>query len=131
MAIMAVISLSLSFLLIGFSLVFKTAGKLRLSLPLLYLVVAVISTFFTDWTSEHESLVMLGLYILLGLVVLSWFLSLRNTIQRRRQEKFLEKDVAWQIQRAREMGIPLSEVRFTETGDMLDPRTGEPVDWRS
>ena len=45
------VSISASVLLLILSLLFKVAGKLRLTLPLLYMVAAVISTFFTDWTA--------------------------------------------------------------------------------
>ena len=70
------VSISASVLLLILSLLFKVAGKLRLTLPLLYMVAAVISTFFTDWTSKNEQLVLLGLYVLIGLVFISWIVSL-------------------------------------------------------
>lgn len=127
MAIAAFLSIGISAFLLILSLCFKVAGKLRLSLPLLYFLAAVISTFFTDWTSKNEKWVLLGLYILIGLVVLSWIVSLVKTIRRKKQERFFEDDVAWQIRRAREMGVPLENVTFDDDGNLLDPRTGEPV----
>ena len=54
------VSISASVLLLILSLLFKVAGKLRLTLPLLYMVAAVISTFFTDWTSKMNSLFFWG-----------------------------------------------------------------------
>ncbi len=123
----AIISLCLTAGLFVLSLIFRVAGKLRLGIPLLYLLAAVVSTFFTRWTTEHEPLVLMGLYIVIGLTVLSWIVSLIKAIRRKRDEKHFEDDVAWQIRRAREMGVPLDKVQFNEQGDLLDPRTGEPV----
>jgi hypothetical protein len=129
MAVAALISLSVTVLLTILSLAFKVAGKLRLSIPLFYFLAAVISTFFTDWTSKNEQLVLLGLYLLIGLVVISWIYSLIKKIREKQQEHFLESDVAWQIRRAREMGIIAQgdTVQFNEHGDLLDPRTGKPI----
>lgn len=127
MLIAAILSLSMTVGMFVLSLIFKVAGKLRLGIPLFYLVAAVISTFFTQWTTDHETLVFIGLYILIGLTMLSWIVSLVKAIQRKRNEKYFEDDIAWQIQRAREMGIPLDKIKFNDHGDLLDPRTGEPV----
>jgi hypothetical protein len=79
------------------------------------------------WASEHETLAYIILFSLLGLTVLSWIVSLIKKIRSKRDEKYFEDDVAWQIRRAREMGIPLDKVQFNEQGDLLDPRTGRPV----
>lgn len=106
---------------------FKVAGKLRLTLPLLYFLAAVISTFFTDWTSKHEQLVLYGLYTLIALVIISWVISLVKVIRRKRSEKTLEEDVAWQINRARELGIPIGEVLIDSDGTVLDAKTRQPL----
>lgn len=127
MLIAAILSICVTVGLLILSFIFKVAGKLRLGIPLIYLLAAVVSTFFTRWTTEHEPLVLLGLYILIGLTVLSWIVSLVKAIRHKRDEKHFEDDVAWQIRRAREMGIPLDRIQFNEHGDLLDPRTGEPV----
>ena len=119
-----ILSLSVSILLLVLSLLFKMAGKLRLTLPLLYFLAAVISTFFTDWTGKHEQLVLWGLYILIGLVVLSWILSLVKAIRRRR---ILEEDISWQINRARELGIPVDSFLVDEEGTVLDAQTKQPL----
>ena len=125
MPIIAMISLCLTVGLIIFSLIFKVAGKLRLTLPILCFL--LFSTVLNKWASEHETLAYIILFSLLGLTVLSWIVSLIKAIQRKRDEKYFEDDVAWQIRRAREMGIPLDKVQFNEQGDLLDPRTGKPV----
>ena len=127
----AFISLAITVLLIVLSLAFKIAGKLRLTLPLLYLLTAVVSTFFTDWTTKNEPLVLTGLYILIGMVVLSWIYSLVKKIRGRavaaRSEKSFERFAALQIEQARERGIPLDRVRFDADGYLIHAETGEPV----
>jgi hypothetical protein len=127
MLIAVILSLSLTVGMLILSFIIKVAGKLRLGIPLFYLIAAVISTFFTQWTTDHETMVFVGLYILIGLIVLSWIVSLVRALRQKRNEKHFEDDVTWQIQRAREMGIPLDKIQFNEHGDLLDPRTGKPV----
>ena len=121
------VSISASVLLLILSLLFKVAGKLRLTLPLLYMVAAVISTFFTDWTSKNEQLVLLGLYVLIGLVFISWIVSLVKAVRRRRMARTMEEDVARQINRARELGIPVDSFLVDENGTVLDAQTKKPL----
>ena len=104
------------------SLAFQLAAKLRLTLPLLYLLVAGISTAFTDWVIRHEQIVLWGLYVLLGLSALSWIRTLADAIRVWRQDRNSEEDIAWH------MGVPLDSVQFSG-GALLDPRTGMPVDF--
>ena len=125
MPIAAVISLCIragSFIL---SFIFKLASKFRLTIPFLCLL--LFSTVLNKWAGENETLAFIILFSLLGLTVISWIVSLIKVIQRRRDEKYFEDDVAWQIQRAREMGVPLDKIQFNEHGDLLDPRTGQPI----
>jgi hypothetical protein len=111
---------------IAYSLfIFKAAGKIRLTIPILCFL--LFSTVLNKWAGEHETLAFIILFSLLGLTVLSWIVSLIKAIRRKRDEKYLEDDIAWQIRRAREMGVPLDKIQFNEHGDLLDPRTGEPV----
>ncbi len=125
MAIGAVISLCLTVARFVLSFVFKVAGKLRLTAPVLCFL--LFSTVLNKWAGEHKTLAFIILLSLLALTVLSWIVSLIKVIRRKRDEKYLEDDVAWQIRRAREMGIPLNSMRFNEHEDLLDPRTGKPV----
>lgn len=125
MPIAAIISLCLTAGLLILSFIFKVAGKIRLTIPILCFL--LFSTVLNKWAGEHETLAFIILFSLLGLTVLSWIVSLIKAIRRKRDEKYLEDDVAWQIRRAREMGVPLNKIQFNEHGDLLDPRTGEPV----
>ena len=77
------VSLLITVLLIVLSLAFQIAGKLRLTLPLLYFLAAAISTFFTDWTSKNETLVWVGFFVLCGFSVISWMVTLIKAIVRR------------------------------------------------
>ena len=129
MASMMILSVCVSMGLTVLSLIFKVAGKLRLSLPILYILAAAISTLFTDWVTQHEAAVLIGLYVLIGLVVLSWISSLVSTIRAKRQERFEESDIAWQLRRAREMGVPLDNITFDSNQNLIDPRTGHPVNY--
>ena len=124
MPIAAIISLCLTAGLLILSFIFKVAGKIRLTIPILCFL--LFSTVLNKWAGEHETLAFIILFSLLGLTVLSWIVSLIKAIRRKRDEKYLEDDVAWQIRRAREMGIHLDKIQFNEHGDLLDPRTGEP-----
>lgn len=125
MAAAALISLCLTVGLLILSFIFKAAGKLRLTIPVLCFL--LFSTVLNKWAVEHETLAYIILFSLLGLTVLSWIASLIKAIRRKRDEKYFEDDVAWQIRRAREMGVPLDKIQFNAKGDLLDPRTGEPV----
>lgn len=125
MPIAAIISLCLTAGLLILSFIFKVAGKIRLSIPIICFL--LFSTVLNKWAGEHETLAFIILFSLLGLTVLSWIVSLIKVIRRKRDEKYLEDDAAWQIRRAREMGVPLDKIQFNENGDLLDPRTGEPV----
>jgi hypothetical protein len=125
MPIAAIISLCLTAGLLILSFIFKVAGKIRLTIPILCFL--LFSTVLNKWAGEHETLAFIILFSMLGLTMLSWIVSLIKAIRRKRDEKYLEDDVAWQIRRAREMGVPLDKIQFNEHGDLLDPRTGEPV----
>ena len=111
------------------SAVFKIASKLRLTIPALYILAAGVSTVFTDWVGQHEQLILFGLYAQLGVVALSWVVTAVKAIQNRSHSSFEEDDIAWQIRRARELGVPLDSVRFDSANNLIDPRTGMPVNF--
>jgi hypothetical protein len=66
----------------------------------------------------------IGLIALTAVIVLCVIVKSINAYRRR---KFIEKDIAWQIHRAREMGVPMKGIRFDENYSLIDPRTGKPV----
>lgn len=126
---MMVLSMGVSVGMLFLSLIFRVAGKLRLTLPIWYILIAAVSTVFTDWTTQNEKWVMLGFYLLTGAVLLSWICSLVKVIRTRRQECYEESDIAWQIRKAREMGVPMYSISFDSNNSLLDPRTGKAVNF--
>ena len=126
-----IILISSTILLSVLSLIFKVAGKLRLTIPFLYFLVAIISTFFTDWTTKNEQLVLICLYILIGLVTISWIFSLIKTIKNKihttSEDEALTDFVQWQLQKARENNIPIDEITFDQNGNMHNKITGEQI----
>ncbi|WP_416325174.1 hypothetical protein [[Eubacterium] hominis] len=127
MPLFAVLSLGATFILLLISVSMKLAGKLRLTLPFIYLLVAVVSTFFTRWTTEHEQLVLYGLYALIVLSILSWLKSLKDFISEKRYAKAVEDDVSWQIQQAKKRGIQLEDVYVDSQGTLRYNDTNEPI----
>lgn len=111
------------------SLVLRIAAKLRLTIPVLYLLAIGVSTVFTDWAIKHEQQVLWGLYALLALVALSWIFTAVNALRSRINGDWEEDDIAWQLRRARELGVPLDNIRFDSTHNLIDPRTGMPVNF--
>lgn len=120
------ISLGISVVLLFLSLVFRLAGKLRLTLPLLYFLLT--ATVLNPWAATHERLAFAILYVLLAFSVISWLLSLKNAIRDRKYYKALEEDMSWQIKRARNNGIAMDTVYFDSTGNMRYKDTNEVVD---
>lgn len=70
---------------------FKIASFLRLGIPLLYAFIVPI--FFADWLHKNEALAMGIWYVLIGLVVFSWIISIRNKIRRRREKKLYDINI--------------------------------------
>lgn len=68
----AFVSLIVTLFIQVFYILLKIAQKLKLTIPLLYLLIAVISTFFSRWVPEHEQMVLNGLYILIGITDIRW-----------------------------------------------------------
>lgn len=79
------ISLGISILLLIFSMLFRLAGKLRLTLPLLYILLT--ATILNKWATAHETFAFAILYLLLAFSVISWLLSLKNAIRDRNYYK--------------------------------------------
>ncbi|MCA5961642.1 hypothetical protein LC724_16405 [Blautia sp. RD014234] len=112
----ALVSLGITCLMLLLSIAFKAAGKLRLTIPLLYFL--AISTVLNRWASAHEMLALGILGLLVLIAILSWFSSLAEAIKDRRRARAMEEDIAWQIGRARQMGVSMSDVYIDGNGDM-------------
>lgn len=126
MAYTAMISLGFTVVLLLLSLIFKITGKLRLTLPILYFLLT--ATVLNRWAVAHEQLALGILFALVALSVISWLFSLRSYLQERRYYKAMNDDISWQIQRARQRGIPLNQVHFDSQGNMRYNDTDEIVE---
>lgn len=111
------------------SLVLRIAAKLRLTIPVLYLLAIGVSTVFTDWAAQYERQILWGLYAQLALVALSWIFTAVNALRSRMDGDWEEDDIAWQLRRARELGVPLDSIRFDSSNNLIDPRTGMPINF--
>ena len=106
---MPVILLSIAMLII--SIIFKLAAVFRLTIPLLYVV--AMNTFWRSWYQVHQSLGDIIFFVLLGLVVLSWIISLvrkiQSIFQKRQEEKDLESIVCYRIREQRRNAVQPDE----------------------
>lgn len=120
------LSLSVTLILLVLSFLFKVAGKLRLTLPLIYFL--LVSSILNKWAASHESLACAILYILIAVSVISWLFALKDKLQERRYYRAIEEDMAWQIKRAKERGIPSDSVYFDSDGNLRYNDTKEIVE---
>lgn len=102
---MPVILLSIAMLII--SIIFKLAAVFRLTIPLLYVV--AMNTFWRSWYHLGDII----FFVLLGLVVLSWIISLvrkiQSIFQKRQEEKDLESIVRYRIREQQRNGVQPDE----------------------
>ena len=94
------LSLGISAVLLILSLLFRLAGKFRLTLPLLYFLLTA-TVLKPVGLPPMRRLLLQSFFCLLALSVISWLFSLRNAIRDRKYYKALEEDMSWQINRAR------------------------------
>ena len=116
MSIITVLSFSITFGIMALSILFKIAGKIRLTLPLLYLFLT--ATVLNKWASSHEVLAFIILFALVGLSVLRWIRSICKNQNEKKYSKAVNEDIRWQTERARQLGIPLDSVHFDIQGNM-------------
>lgn len=86
MFMILIVSCAVVFLI---GILFRIAGTLRLSIPLLYAL--VVAFFFPGWSTRNPELSMGILYGLIALCVLSWIVSLIRKIREHRAQKELEQ----------------------------------------
>ena len=73
MPVYAVISIALIVLLFILSFALKIVKRLRLTVPLIYLI--LLFTVLREWRVQHETLAIVILFGLIALVALSWIKS--------------------------------------------------------
>ena len=81
---MPYISLLILLLMIVVNLIFRFASLFRLTIPVLYAI--VVPVFFPDWLHKNETLVTVIWFALIGLVILSWVITIRKRIRLRRAQ---------------------------------------------
>lgn len=116
MSIITVLSISVTFGIMLLSVLFKLATKIRLTLPLLYLLLT--TTVLNKWASSHEILAFIILFALVGLSVFRWIQSICNNQNEKKYYKSVNEDLLWQTERVRQLGIPLDSVHFDSHGNM-------------
>jgi hypothetical protein len=67
---------------------------------------------------------LIGSCVVIGLILL---VVIIKAIKKRKEEKYLEDFVVWQLSKARELGIPLDNIKFDDSSNLLDPNTGKPI----
>lgn len=81
---MPYISLLILLLMIVVNLIFRFASLFRLTIPVLYAI--VVPVFFPDWLHKNETLVTVIWFALMGLVILSWIVTIRKRIRLKRAQ---------------------------------------------
>lgn len=84
-------SIVIFLLMLLLNIMFKIASVFRLGIPLLYAL--LVGLLFPDFVQEHEMLTIAIFLAMLGLVVLSWVVTISKKIQRRREQKQYKADM--------------------------------------
>ena len=125
MVYVAFISLIITIVLIVLSFVLKLAGKLRLTLLVVYFL--PISTFLNPWAAAHEKLAFAILFILLGFSLISWIRSFKEYWDERQYYKTMKEDIAWQARTARARGISTRDCYIDSEGTMRYNKDDKPI----
>ena len=125
MPALAILSIAFTVVMLVLSLIFKVAGKLRLTLPAIFFLLMAFP--FNKWASANETLVWVILGGLIALCLLSWIISLVKRIKEKRGDMQLHEYKMKQMELAELLGIPINKTYFDEYGRMTDQETGEPV----
>jgi hypothetical protein len=84
-------SIFIFLLMLLLNTMFKIASVFRLGIPLLYTLFVPI--LFPDFVQEHEMLTTVIFLAMLGLVVLSWVVTIRKKFRRRKEQKLYGTDI--------------------------------------
>lgn len=77
-------SIILFLLMFFLNAIFKIASFFRLSIPLLYAL--LVGVLFPNFVQKHEIITTIIFFAMLGLVILSWVVTIRKKIRRKREE---------------------------------------------
>ncbi len=130
MPVFAILSIAFTVVMLVLSIIFKVAGKLRLTLPVIFFLLMVFP--FNRWASEHETLVWAILGGLVALCLLSWIISLVKAIRQRKFENECAEArldyIQWQREKAHALGYSDMDVFYDEDGHIRDTRTKERIE---
>lgn len=130
MPALAILSLAFTVIMLVLSIIFKVAGKLRLTLPVIFFLLMAFP--FNKWASANETLVWVILGGLVAVCLLSWVISLVKTIKQRRFEKASAEArldyIQWQREKAHALGYSDMDVFYDEDGHIRDARTKERIE---
>ena len=130
MPALAILSIAFTAVMLALSLIFKVAGKLRLTLPVIFFLLMAFP--FNRWASEHETLVWVILGALVALCLLSWILSLVKALRQRCFENESAEArmdyIKWQREKALALGYTDMDVYYDEDGNIRDERTKERIE---
>ena len=102
------------------SLALKICGKLRLGIPLLYII--LVCTALREWADKNQTLAIAVFGALMFMVVVSWIVTIikwvRNLFGGGREEKNMRRVLLSQIQQAQADGIPAHNLRVINMGGM-------------
>ena len=100
------------------SLALKICGKLRLGIPLLYII--LVCTALREWADKNQTLAIAMFGVLILMVIVSWIVTIikwvRNLFGGGREEKNMQRVLLSQIQQAQVNGIPAHNMRVTNMG---------------
>lgn len=89
---MLYVSILLFLLMFFFNAIFKIASFFRLGVPLLYAL--FVGVLFPDFVQEHEIMTTIIFFALLGLVLLSWVVTIRKRIRRKREQQQYDTNIS-------------------------------------
>jgi uncharacterized protein (DUF2062 family) len=84
-------SIFLFLLMFFLNAMFKIASFFRLGIPLLYAL--LVGVLFPDFVHEHEAITAAIFFAIIGLVILSWVVTIRKKIRRRREQQQYDTNI--------------------------------------
>lgn len=130
MPVFAILSVAFTVVMLALSIIFKVAGKPRLTLPVIFFLLMAFP--FNKWASANETLVWAILGGLIALCLLSWIVSLVKAIKQRRFEKESAEArldyMQWQREKAHALGYFDMDVFYDEDGNIRDTQTKERIE---
>ena len=75
-------------LMVLFNVIFRIASLFRLTIPVVYTIIVPI--LFPDWLHENKTLVTVIWFTLIGLVILSWIVTIRKKMRNKHDQTSIQ-----------------------------------------